>query len=159
MEYVISGKGAMLIQGDWVDGWMDSKGGYPQIGRGPTPGTSTVFVAVSDTFGLPKGAPHRDNIIAWLKVIGSKKGQELFNPRKGSIPARIDCDSSLFNDYLASAMEDWKTHDIVPSVVHGAAASESWATEYKNIINLFVNSGDVAGTQQALQDAADEQLE
>ena len=149
----------MLIMGDWVDGWLNSKGGFPQISRGPTPGTSNIFVAISDSFGLPKGAPNSENVIAWLKLIGSKEGQELFNPRKGSIPARIDGDPSLFNDYLASAMEDWKTHDIVPSVAHGAAASESWATAYKDIMAIFAGSGDVAATQQALQEAADENLE
>jgi len=158
MEYLVDGKAAMLIQGDWVDGWMVAKGGYPQIGRAPTPGTSDIIVALSDSFGLTKGAPDRENTIAFLEMIGSKKVQELFNQKKGSIPARTDADSSGFNDYLKSFMKDWKELQVVPSVVHGAAAAESWATAYKDAIILFVVSGDVAATQKALQLAADEQL-
>ena len=37
--------------------------------------------------------------------------------------------------------------------MHGAASIESWATKYKDIIALFVTSGDVARTQTALQAA------
>ena len=48
---------------------------------------------------------------------------------------------------------DWNQDTIVPSVMHGAAAIESWVTEYKDAIQLFVTTGDVAGTQTALQQA------
>jgi glucose/mannose transport system substrate-binding protein len=81
------------------------------------------------------------------------EGQEAFNPQKGSICARTDCDPSLFNDYLQSAIVDWSQDAIVPSVAHGSAAILSWATEYKDVLTLFVVSGDVAGTQAALQQA------
>ena len=40
---------------------------------------------------------------------------------------------------------------IVPSVAHGAAAYESWVTDMKDVVTLFLTSGDVAGTQAALQ--------
>ncbi|MBY8999231.1 MAG: carbohydrate ABC transporter substrate-binding protein, partial [Candidatus Thorarchaeota archaeon] len=71
--------------------------------------------------------------------------------------ARTDCDNAAFKvvpetyDYLTSAAEDWVSDAIVPSVVHGAASYESWATDFKDTISLFVASGDVAGTQEALQ--------
>ena len=118
-----------------------------------------IFVALSDSFALPKGAKDRDNAIAWLKVSGSKAGQEAFNPKKGSICARIDCSNDAFKSvpetyaYLTSAAQDWQKDSIVPSVVHGAASFESWATEYKDIISLFAKSGDVAAAQAALQKA------
>ena len=89
----------------------------------------------------------------WLKVAGSKAGQKAFNPLKGSICARTDCDPALFNEYLKSAMVDWTSQPIVPSVVHGAAAVEKWATVYKDIMNTFATKGDVAATQKALQQA------
>ena len=50
-------------------------------------------------------------------------------------------------------MADWASDAIVPSPVHGAAAIESWVTDFKDAIVLFVTSGDVAGTQAALQQA------
>ena len=73
-----------------------------------------------------------DNAQNWLKVCGSKEGQEAFNPKKGSICARTDCDPKLFNAYLQSAMVDWSKDAIVPSVVHGAAAIESGLRIYKD---------------------------
>jgi len=88
-----------------------------------------------------------------LRVVGSKAGQEAFNPKKGSICARTDCDPGLFNEYLQSAMIDWSTNAIVPSVVHGAAPKKTKMTDYKDAITLFVTSGDVAGTQTVLQQA------
>ena len=102
---------------------------------------------------MAKNPPHKDQAINWLKVAGSKAGQEAFNPKKGSICARTDCDLSLFNDYLKSAAADWQKDTIVPSVAHGAAAYESWATKYKDALQAFVTSGDTAGTQATLQQA------
>jgi glucose/mannose transport system substrate-binding protein len=151
-EYLIAGKGGMMIMGDWTNGWFQSKD-YTGYGWVPSPGAQGIFVGLSDTFALPKNAPNGENARNWLKVCGSLEGQEAFNPQKGSICARTDCDPSLFNEYLQSAAVDWSQDAIVPSVVHGAAAVESWVTDYKDTITLFVTSGDVATTQAALQQA------
>jgi glucose/mannose transport system substrate-binding protein len=157
-QYLVDGRAAMQIMGDWEAGFFASKG-FADYGWAPSPGTDGVFDALSDAFSLPKNAPDRDNALAWLKVAGSKAGQEAFNPKKGSICARTDCDDAAFaavpetHEYLTSAAEDWTSNEIVPSVMHGAAAIESWATEYKDIIIQFVTSGDVEGTQEALQQA------
>lgn len=151
-QYLIDNKGAMQIMGDWQNGWFQSKN-YTGYGWAAPPGNAGVFDALSDSFSLPKGAPDRENALNWLKVAGSKAGQEAFNPKKGSICARTDCTQSLFNAYLQSAAKDWQSNALVPSVIHGAAAFESWATKYKDALALFVTSGDVAKTQTALQQA------
>ena len=151
-QYLIDGKGAMMIMGDWTDGWFTSKK-FTDYGWAAPPGNAGIFDALSDSFALPKGAKNRQNALNWLKVAGSREGQEAFNPKKGSICARTDCSQGLFNDYLKSAAKDWTTNALVPSVMHGAAAFESWATKYKDIIALFVTSGDVAKTQASLQAA------
>ena len=39
----------------------------------------------------------------------------------------------------------------MPSVAHGAAAYESWVSDITDLVTLFLTSGDVAGTQAALQ--------
>jgi len=151
-EYLISGAGGMMIMGDWTDGWFTSKD-FDGYGWAPPPGTQGIFVALSDSFSLPAEAPNMENAANWLKVVGSKEGQEAFNPQKGSICARTDCDPALFNEYLQSAMVDWSQDAIVPSMVHGAAAIESWLIDYKDVITLFVASGDVAAAQAGLQQA------
>jgi glucose/mannose transport system substrate-binding protein len=151
-EYLIGGTGGMMIMGDWTDGWFTSKG-FTGYGWAPPPGTQGIFVALSDSFALPKEAPNMENAANWLKVCGSLEGQEAFNPQKGSICARTDCDPALFNEYLQSAMVDWSQDAIVPSMVHGAAAIESWLTDYKDVLTLFVASGDVAAAQAGLQQA------
>jgi len=151
-EYLINGKGGMMIMGDWTDGWFTSKA-FDGYGWAPSPGTAGTFVALSDSFALPKDAPNMENAQNWLKVVGSKAGQEAFNPQKGSICARTDCDPALFNEYLQSAMVDWSQDAIVPSMAHGAAAKESWLTDYKDVMTLFVASGDVAAAQTGLQQA------
>jgi len=63
------------------------------------------------------------------------------------------CDYSSFDDYLKSSAEDWKVDTIVPSLAHGAAASEGWATTFVDAIGAFVTNGDVAGTQSSLAQA------
>jgi len=151
-QYLVDGKGAMHIMGDWTDGWFTSKN-YRGYGWAPVPGTQGTFVALSDSFAASQGARNQTNLMAWLKLAGSKAGQEAFNPKKGSICARTDCDPKLFNAYLQSAMKEWSSNAIVPSVAHGAAAVEKWATVYKDILSTFATRGDVAAAQSALQQA------
>ena len=155
-EYLLAHKGAMLIMGDWTNGWFMSKG-YKDYGWAPVPGTWGIFDALSDTFCLPKQARNRDNAIAWLRGCGSKEGHVAFNTRKGSIPSRTDltaADKAKFNKYLQWSMECWSHDTIVPSLIHGAAAIPSWVTDYKDAINMFLANKDVAATQKALIEAA-----
>jgi glucose/mannose transport system substrate-binding protein len=150
---IVEGKAAMNIMGDWAVGYFYAKG-FKDFGWTLAPGNAGIFDALSDSFGLPKGAKNRDNVIAFLKVLGSKEGQEAFNIKKGSIPARTDVDKGKFPEYQKSAMDDWLKHAIVPSVMHGAAASEGWVTEFKDVISLFIARPDVKTTQQALVNIA-----
>ncbi len=156
-QYLIRGKGAMMIMGDWTNGWFMSVK-FKDYGWAPSPDTEGIFDVLSDSFALPKGCKHQANVMAWLKILGSKEGQHDFNKAKGSIPARMDVDISDYNEYLKSAARDWKKDAIVPSVIHGAAASEGWATEYKDAINLFISRPNVSYTQKALERAAAEYL-
>ena len=150
----------MMIMGDWTNGWFMAKG-YEDYGWAPVPDTGGIFDALSDTFCLPKRAPNPINALGWLMVCGSKEGQIAFNTRKGSIPARTDltaAEKAQFNPYLRSCMDDFARDAIVPSVIHGAAAIESWVTDFKDAVNLFLATKDVAGTQRALVEAAEAAL-
>jgi len=159
-QYVIDGTAAMTVMGDWAEGYFKSKGLTPDVEFGyvPSPGTSGIFMALSDTFCLPKGAPNRDAAIAWLKICGSKEGQDAFNPIKGSIPSRTDADISLYDVYLKSAIDDFGSNIITPSIQHGAAVSETWLVAIGDVITLLLADKDVDAAAAALQAAADENL-
>ncbi|MFA5698189.1 MAG: ABC transporter substrate-binding protein [Sphaerochaeta sp.] len=155
--YVAEGKAAMNVMGDWAAGYYYSQ----NFKQGedwdwiPSPGTGGVFIMLSDSFGLPKNAPNRENVIKWLELCASKEGQDAFNPIKGSIPARIDGDRSKYDRYLNAAMDDFATDAIVASVAHGAAISEPWLTRVNDIMAAFTTDLDVDKATREFQAAAD----
>jgi glucose/mannose transport system substrate-binding protein len=151
-QLVIDGKAAMTIMGDWVDGDYVAKK-FTGYGWASPPGTKGIYVALSDTFGLPKGSKNPELMKEFLGVLGSKEGQETFNKLKGSICARTDCDYSQFDDYLKASAADWQKDAIVPSLAHGAAAKEGWVTSITDAIAKFVTDQDVDATQAALAQA------
>jgi glucose/mannose transport system substrate-binding protein len=155
-QLVIDGTAAMSIMGDWAEGYFKSKGWTPgvEFGWAASPGSAGAFDALSDSFGLPKDAVNRDAAVAWLTVCGSKEGQDAFNPIKGSIPAHTDADRSLYDEYLQSAMDDFASGAIVPSLMHGAAAAPSWQQDVIDAVGLFIGTRDVAAFQDALVAAA-----
>ena len=149
---VINGDAAFNVMGDWAAGYFIELGKTANVDYGwaATPGSDGVFQFLSDSFVLANGAPDRDNTIAWLKIAGSKEGQEAFNPIKGSICARTDCDPSLFGEYLQSAMSDWSTDVVVGPLTHGVVANDSWKTEIDTALGLFVADKNVETFQSAL---------
>ncbi len=145
---------AMMIMGDWTQGVLMSKG-FEDYHWAPAPGTDGIFMVLSDSFGLPKGAPNRDAAIAFLKTLGSQAAQDAFNPIKGSIPARMDGDASKYNPYLVEAMEDFKVDIGTPSIQHGAAAKQSFLMEYDQAMADLSTNHDIAKTQGLLVTAAE----
>jgi glucose/mannose transport system substrate-binding protein len=154
-RYVADDGPAMIINGDWAHGVFISKE-FSSYHWTPSPGTSGKYIVLSDSFGLPVDAPHRDNAIAFLKICGSKAGQDAFNPVKGSIPARTDPDLSLYDEYLLSAMEDFAANTLVPSIQHGAAAKQSFVLDYAIALNVLASTRDVAQSQADLVRAAED---
>ena len=158
MDLVLEGRAAMTIMGDWAHGYALSKGAEPDVDYGwvAAPGNQGVFMWLSDSFGLAKGAPNREQALAWLAVCGSKEGQDAFNPAKGSIPARTDADRSLYDVYLQYSIDAFGTETLAPSIVHGAAAPEAYMLAYGNALNVFSADLDAQTLATALTDAAAE---
>ncbi len=156
-QLVINGDAAFNVMGDWAEGYFRELGKAPNTDYGwaPVPGTVGTFQFLSDSFVLAVGAPDAESATAWLKIAGSKEGQEAFNPVKGSICARTDCDPALFGVYLQSAMADWASNTVVGSLTHGVVANDSWKSEIDTAIGLFVAGGyaDVDAFQAALASA------
>jgi len=157
-DRIVDGTSAFNIMGDWAAGYFTTtKKLAPNTGFGWTtaPGTSGTFVMLADAFGLPKGAKDRTEAINWLKVLGSKQGQDTFNPLKGSIAARLDSDLSKYNTYSKSAAADWKKNKIVGSMTHGAVAPESFTSAFGAVIDQFVASKNAQAAAAAAQQLAD----
>lgn len=109
---------------------------------------------LADAFGLPVGAPNREATLNWLRLVGSREGQDVFNPLKGSISPRLDSDISLYNAYLQSAYEDYSTDRQVGSLVHGAAANQTFMSEFANVLETYLSSGDAQQAGAAAQELA-----
>ncbi|MDL4774831.1 ABC transporter substrate-binding protein [Actinomadura xylanilytica] len=160
---VVDGKAAFNIMGDWAYGYFT---GTAPNGLGkkldtdfkyaPSPGTDGTYMWLSDSFTLPKGAPHRGGALAWLKEASSKEGQDLFNPKKGSVPARKDADKTLYKGYLEYAFNEWNKPGVklAGSFWHGVNASKKWHTDIDTAVGLFLQNKDMAKLQSALVDAA-----
>jgi len=160
-QLVTNGDAAFNIMGDWADGYFENAApdglgltAHTDFDWAPTPGTDGIFVFLSDSFVLPANAKNPDATNAWLTVAASKEGQEAFNPVKGSICARTDCDQSLFNEYLQSAGSDWSTDTVVGSLTHGVVANDAWKSKIDTALGLFLaDPTNVADFQTALADA------
>ncbi len=154
IDMVVHGKAAFNIMGDWASGYMSTtlkltpKKDYGWV---PSPNTKGVFIFLADSFGLPVGAKNPDATVAWLKVCGSKEGQDVFNPLKGSISARTDSDLSLYNVYSQSAAKDWATNRIVGSLTHGVVANEGFMNDFSSVIEMFLNNRDPQQAANACQ--------
>ncbi len=160
-KLVTDGDAAFNIMGDWADGYLENKPpdglalkAHTDFDWAPTPGTKGIFVFLSDSFVMPADAKHPDATTAWLTIAASKEGQEAFNPVKGSICARTDCDQSLFNEYLQSAGKDWTSDTVVGSLTHGVVANDAWKAKVDTALGLFLaDPTKVADFQTALADA------
>lgn len=149
---VLKGTAAMNIMGDWEKGYYTANGWKPNqdFGWAPAPGTSGSFIVVTDTFGLPKNIKDQANALDWLKTLGSVEGQDAFNPHKGSIPARVDADKSIYDAYSQSAMADFATNQLVPSEANGPATIPAFLTPITDAISVFATDSNVQSAQSAI---------
>ncbi|MFX1275306.1 MAG: ABC transporter substrate-binding protein [Promethearchaeota archaeon] len=153
---VISPTAAFSIMGDWADGEFQQAGWTFNTDYGviPVPGTNNTYGLVVDCFEKPKNIEHPTNVGRWLTTVSSVAGQDAFNPSKGSIPARTDCNVSLYGPYQQWAMSDFSIVDasgtFFPSVAHGSGIPEEFATDLGPIIGSLT-AGSITPAQAATQ--------
>lgn len=148
-QMVVDGDAAFNIMGDWAAGYLLELGLEPETGFGwaASPGTEGAFMMLSDAFGLPRGAPNYDAVMAWLSFVGSAEAQDLFNTRKGSLPANLNADISntdLYNAYFQSASADWQSNVIVGSLTHEAVGAGAFLDGFSELIAQLGAGGDPA---------------
>lgn len=157
-QLVLDGQAGFTVMGDWADAQFLSQGLTPNVDYAwaPFPGTAGVYMWLSDSFTLSNNAPNREASVCWLKAAGSQAGQDAFNPKKGSIPARIDSDEALYGEYLQTALADWKTDKLAGSFAHGTVATNPAQSELQAAVSEFKTKGatDIADFQTKLAAAA-----
>jgi glucose/mannose transport system substrate-binding protein len=156
LDKLIEGTAAYNVMGDWADSYLSitKKLAFgTDYGVVASPGSDGVYNFLSDTFTLPVGAKNRAAAEKWLIEAGSKSGQDAFNPKKGSVPARTDADESLYKGYLEDALAEWQDPSIriVGSLAHGVVANNAWNAEIDTALALFVKDGDVAKFAQSVE--------
>ncbi len=157
---VQAGTSLATIMGDWAKGYFTANNWKPDTDFTgiPHPGTQGTYMIVCDTFGVPKGAPDHDNALNWVKVCGSRDGQAAFNPKKGSIPARTDVPASLFDSIAQRFMGEFKNASLTPSIAHGSAAPEAFASGLNDEMGQFVQKKNVNASASNIAKLADQFL-
>jgi glucose/mannose transport system substrate-binding protein len=148
MDRVTAGTAVYAVMGDWSYSYLSLTKKLRwelDFNAAATPGSDGVYDFLSDSFTLPTGTRRPDLARQWLIECGSRAGQDLFNPRKGSIPARFDADPALYGGYLGWALQQWRDPRtrIVGSLTHGVVADNAWNAEIDTALGLFVQDGDV----------------
>jgi glucose/mannose transport system substrate-binding protein len=156
VKALMEGKCAFNSMGDWAYGEFVAAGMKDNVDFGwvSHPGTEGAFMVVADGFVLAKGAPDPEATKAWLTVMGSKEAQEAFNPLKGSICARTDCDRSKFGPYHNWSMDSFSSAALVPTLVHGSAAPADFQQAYNDAVTSFVVDRNVDAFSSVLVQAA-----
>ncbi|MFB4162504.1 ABC transporter substrate-binding protein [Alteribacillus sp. JSM 102045] len=155
-QLVAEGEAAMINMGDWAKGYFVNDldlGVNEDFGYLPFPETDGNFMVITDTFGLPKGVENPDDVKKFLSVLASVEGQDDFNTLKGSIPARVDADTSKYDEYGTDTIEDFQESNLTPSLAHGSAASEGYLTKANQAVNIFVTQGDTERLLESLETA------
>jgi len=153
---VIRNESAFNIMGDWANGefLVANKTYGIDYGTFAVPGTGNMYGLCIDCFEHPKGVKHPENSISWLRVVGSKAGQDAFNPIKGSISARTDANTTKYGPYQRSAIANFTTVTYMyPSVVHGSGMPEAFTAELDDIISAFVDTKNVSAAATDLTKA------
>lgn len=156
-DVLVAGGAAFNVMGDWVAGYLSTTLGLTageDYGWADFPGTQGTFTWLSDTFGLPVGAPNESAAIAWLRLIGSVEGQNIFNPLKGSIPARTDAVAAApeaYNPYLQYTAQQWASARLVGSMMHGVVANERFMGDFNQVLDIYIQSRSSAGAASAME--------
>jgi len=158
LDRVTSGSAVYAVMGDWAYSYLAISrklAWNKDFAVAASPGTDGVFDFLSDSFTLPTGARHPDLARRWLVECGSVAGQDLFNPLKGSIPARIDADPNRYTGYLAWDLGQWRDPHtrIVGSLTHGVVADNGWNAEIDTALELLLRDGDTARFAQTVASA------
>ena len=156
VKKLIEGTCVFNSMGDWAYGEFANAKLKDNVDFGwvSHPGSAGSFVVIADGFVQANNAPNPENAKNWLRTLGSKAAQEAFNPLKGSICARTDCDRAKFGAYHNWSMDSFAKDVLVPTLVHGSAAPADFQQAVNDAVTSFVVDHNVKAFSQNLVQAA-----
>ncbi|RLE15244.1 ABC transporter substrate-binding protein [Candidatus Aerophobetes bacterium] len=144
-DLLMTNKAAFYQMGDWAKGHFTSAGWKPKVDFDyqPSPGTSGYFTLHLDCFVLPKGAPHRDAAIKWLKFLKTVEAETAFCPIKGATPPRLDAPIDMYDAISKDILNSFRNPKT--KIVQSAWAQppEAWLDVYGDMLSAFVIDPDV----------------
>lgn len=120
----------------------------------PFPGTEGMFGFHLDTFVFPVNNPTPEKADIWARFVGQPDPQIAFSNRKGSVPVRVDFDSSRLADFPRLTWTDLKdSQTLVPTFAHGLAVKPGKLAGCKSVIReRFMGPFEVERTADGLLD-------
>ncbi len=141
---VIAGKALMQFMGDWAKGEILVAGKVPgeDVLCLPAPGSEKSFIYNVDSFAFfdTKSAVTKQGQLKLASLVMSREFQELFNKKKGSIPARTDLDLKNFDRCAQASMETFRTGKLVPSLAHHMAVPPKLVTAIQEVVTEHLNT-------------------
>ncbi len=156
LRRVAAGQAAFYWMGDWANGEFRVAGLVygKDYGVIVAPGTNGLYGVSIDAFVKPLGMAQSENANRWLRVASSRDGQDAFNTRKGSIPARRDPNLSRYDAYQRWAIASFKQSRPYP--YHGAALPALYVQRLSGVLEAFLADGNVRRAAEALAAATAE---
>ena len=108
---IYNGDAAMFFHGDWARGYFTQIGWRPGVDFGVvvSPGASDLFLYLSDSFAIPRGAANERGARELIATVASPEGQVAFNTLKGSSPIRGDVNRTAFDPLGQTTLRDLET--------------------------------------------------
>lgn len=150
LRRVATGQAAFCFMGDWAHGEFRAAGLVfgKDYGVIVAPGTNGLYVTAVDAFVKPLGLARSENANRWLRVAASREGQDAFNTRKGSIPARRDVNPARYDDYQRWAIASFRQSTPLP--VADAAMPPTYVNAVSGTLEAFLANGNVRQAAAAL---------
>jgi glucose/mannose transport system substrate-binding protein len=141
---VIEGRALMQFMGDWAKGEITIAGKTPgtDVLCLAVPGSDRSFIYNVDSFAFfdTQSDVTKKGQLKLASLILSREFQELFNKKKGSIPARVDLDMKSFDSCAQASMETFRNGTLVPSVAHHMALPPKQVTAIQDLVSEHLNS-------------------
>ncbi|MEM3434004.1 MAG: ABC transporter substrate-binding protein [Candidatus Methanomethyliaceae archaeon] len=151
-----TGEAAMYWMGDWVLGYYLNIGMEPEVDFSAVSIPSNVWLGMTDSFPLPKGAPHPNNARDWVAMCLTKEAQEAFNLIKGSVAMVNDVPPDIYPDpYRRRSAQDLKSLRVTCGGFHAGLYTAAFGSELMDILTKFLVDGDVDAAINAIAEAAE----